>query len=369
MCRQEENSSRKMPFMLKSMPKIVLIRIVFISLFLSAHQVKSQNATLAAELNNFMNDAVFFTDKYITPATDAAVYQAASSWVNTPKKAKLWDFTLGIHGNAFVVPQSDRSFAISNGDFKFFQIQNATAGNTPTALGNNQYLTLVGQLTINDATTPHTTTDVVLKTPEGINMETVVYPYVQTSLGLLYGTELIAKYSPKTQLKNVAYQVYGFGLKHNLSQYFKHLEKNNFHLSTLVGYSNEDITVAFLDVKTAYGDLGLNALNSKIDTWQWQLNGSKEFKKLEISTGLIMNSSHFDYKLQGKNSKVFGLNVQEELNKRLTSIYKTKVNVIGEIAARYKISQFYIQTSLAFGKFVNSNLSLQYQFKKNKNKK
>lgn len=82
-----------------------------------------------------------------------------------------------------------------------FQIQNTTAGNTPTALGNNQYLTLVGQLTINDATTPPTTTDVVLKTPEGINMETVVYPYVQTSLGLLYGTELVAKYSPKTQLK------------------------------------------------------------------------------------------------------------------------------------------------------------------------
>jgi hypothetical protein len=366
MFRQEEILSRKMPFMPKSMRKTVLIKIAVISLFFSANQVKSQNATLGAELNNFMNDAVFFTDKYITPATDAAVYQAASSWVNTPRKAKLWDFTLGIHGNAFVVPKSDRSFAISNSDFKFFQIENATSGITPSALGNNQYLTLVGQLTTDDSTNPPTTTAVTLKTPEGINMETVIYPYAQASLGLFYGTEFIAKYSPKTQLKNVEYQVFGFGLKHNLSQYFKNLDKKNIHLSALVGYANEDITVAFLDVKTAYGDLGLNALSSKIDTWQLQFNGSKEFKKLELSAGVIMNTSNFDYKLKGKNNKVLGLDVQEELNKRLTSIYKTKVNYIGEIAARYKISHFYLQTSLAFGKFVNSNLSIQYQFNKNK---
>ena len=350
----------------KSMRKLVKIKIATIALILSANNVKSQTATLGAELNNFMNDAIFFTDKYITPATDAAVYQAASSWVNTPKKAKLWDFTLGIHGNAFVVPQSDRSFAISNNDFSFFKIQNATSGNTPSALGNNQYLTLVGQLTTNDLSNPIEKTDLTLKTPEGINMETIIYPYAQVSLGLLYGTEIIAKYSPKTQLKNVEYQVFGMGLKHNLSQYFKKLEKNNFHLSTLFAYANEDITVAFLDVKTAFGDLGLNALNSKIDTWQLQFNGSKEFKKLELSAGFIMNTSDFDYKLKGKNNKVLGLDVQEELNKRLTTIYKTKTNFIGEIAARYKISQFYIQTSLAFGKFINSNLSIQYQFNKAK---
>lgn len=363
-----ENLLRKMPFMPKSMRKLDKIKIVSIALFLSASTVKSQTATLA-ELNNFMKDAVFFTDKYITPATDAAVYQAASSWVNTPKKAKLWDFTLGIHGNAFVVPKSDRSFAISNDDLSFFKIQNATSGETPSALGNNQYLTLVGQLTTDSSANPPKTTDIVLKTPEGINMETVIYPYAQASLGLLYGTELIAKYSPKTHLKNVEYQVFGFGLKHNLSQYFKNLEKNNFHLSTLIGYANEDVTVAFLDVKTDYGDLGLNALNSKIDTWQLQFNGSKEFKKLELSAGLILNTSNFDYKFKGSGNKILGLDVQEELNKRLTSIYKTKTNFIGEIAARYKMKYFYLQTSLAFGKFINSNLSIQYQFKKNKNKK
>ena len=348
------------------MRKLTLLKIGIFSLILSVNQVKSQNATLGTELNNFMKDAVFFTNKYITPATDGAVYQAAASWVNTPKKAELWDFTLGIHGNAFVVPKSDRGFAISNSDFSFFKIQNATSGTTPSALGNNQYLTLVGQLTIDDTTNPPTTSDVILKTPEGINMETVIYPYTQASLGLWHGTELIGKFSPKTQLKNVEYQVYGLGLKHNLSQYFSNLDKNNFHLSTLVAYANEDITVAFLDVKTAYGNLGLNALNSKIDTWQLQFNGSKEFNKLELSAGFIINTSNFDYKLKGENNKIFGISIQEVLNERLKSIYKTKTNYIGEVSARYKISQIYLQTSLAFGKFINSNLSIQYQFNKNK---
>lgn len=348
------------------MHKSYLLKIVLFTLLLSANQVKSQAASLGAELNNFMNDAIFFTEKYVTPATDAAVYQAAVSWVNTPKKAKLWDFTLGIHGNAFLVPRSDRDFAISNSDFSFFKIDGASSGTTPSALGNDQYLTLVGQLTTNDATNPPTTTDITLRTPEGINMETVIYPYAQASLGLWYGTEFIAKYSPKTQLKNVEYQVYGMGLKHNLSQYFKSLEQHNFHLSTLFAYANEDITVAFLDVKTEFGSLGLNALNSKIDTWQLQFNGSKEFKKLELSAGFIINTSDFDYKARGENNRIFGISVQEVLNERLKSIYKTKTNYIGEVAARYKISPFYVQTSLSFGKFINSNLSVQYQFNKNK---
>lgn len=337
--------------MRNSVLKGIVLAFVF-----CASKANAQSSQALQELGDLIGDAIFFTDKYITPATDAAVYQAASGWVNTPKKAKLWDFTLGLHGNVFFVPQSDRSFRLSNSDLSFFTIENQSVDSalTPSTLGSDQYVTLIGEL---DGS------PVSLKTPEGINREVVFYPYLQASLGLLYGTEIIAKFSPKVNLKNVEYQVYGLGLKHNLSQYFAGLERRNLHLSVLAAYSKEDLTVRFLDVQTSYGNLGLNALNSLIDTWQFQLNGAKRFNKFELSAGFIMNTSEFEYKVNGPKGAIEEIiPLQSVLNGELKSIAKTKFNCIGEVSGRYQFSQFYIQPTVAFGKFVNSNLSLQYEF-------
>lgn len=337
------------------MHKSVLLKASLIGLLCCGFSANAQlTPEVREEFDNLISDAIFFTDRYITPATDAAVYQAASSWVNTPKKSELWDFTLSAHINTFFVPKSDRKFTISNSDFQFFTIDGATSAQTPTALGSDKYVTLTGTLN---------SEPVVIKSPEGVNRDAVVYPFLQGSLGLPYGTEFVARFSPRTTLKNVEYQVFGFGLKHNLSQYFKNLSAKKIHLSALAAYSQEDISVAFLDVQTSFGNLGFNSLNSLIDTWQFQLNASKEFGKFELSTGFIVNTSDFEYKVDGNKGAIEQyIPLQDILNYNLRSIAKTKTNYIGEIAGRYQLSQIYLQTSVAFGKFVNSNVSVQYEF-------
>lgn len=308
-----------------------------------------------ADFYNLMDDAILFTDRYITPATDAAVYQAASGWMTTPKKKELWDVTVGLHANMFFVPKADRHFRISNDELKFFAIDGASSAMTPSALGGSQFVTLIGDLDGQPIT---------LKSPEGVDRETVVYPYVQGALGLWGGTELVVKFSPETHLKHVSYQVYGFGVKHNISQYFQSSDGKTVHFAGLLAYSREDISVAFLDVETAnYGNLGLNSLNSLIDTWQFQLNASKEFKKFELSGGVIVNSSDFVYSLDGAKGDIETVvPLRRILNSRLRDISKTKTNYIGEVSGRYDLSGVFLQTTVAFGKFVNSNVAVQYEF-------
>lgn len=314
----------------------------------------AQNSGIDPAFGYLIQDAIYFTEHYITPATDAAVYQAASSWVNTPQKANLWDFTLGLHMNTFLVPKSDRSFQLDNQDLNFFQIEGQDSALTPTALGGDQYVTLQGVL--GDS-------DVVLRSPEGVDREVIIYPYLQGALGIGYGTEAVVKFSPKTTLKNVEYQVYGLGFKHSLSQYFKNVEDKNIHFSVLVAYAMEDLTVNFLDIDTDYGNLGLNALNSLIDTWQMQFNGSKKWDNFELSTGVIANTSTFDYKLKGEKGTVEEiLPLQSILNNELKAITDNKFNLIGEVSGRVEIYRFFLQTTIAFGKFVNTNLSLQHKF-------
>lgn len=323
-------------------------------LFYSNSKLMAQNNGIDPAIGKLIQDAIFFTDLYITPAADAAVYQAASSWVNTPQKADLWDVTLGLHVNTFFVPKSDRSFRLNNSDLSFFQIEGQDAALTPTALGNNQYITLKGDLG---------GSDVILKSPEGIDREVVVYPYLQGSLGVGFGTEAIVKFSPQITLKNVEYQVYGVGVKHSISQYLKKFEDKNFFVSALVAYAKEDLTVNFLDIETEYGNLGFNALNSLIDTWQFQINGSKKWKKFEISSGIIANTSSFEYRVKGEKGAIEEIiPLQDVLNGELKSIAVNKFNCMGEVSGRLDFSHFFVQTTIAFGKFVNSNISLQYKF-------
>ena len=77
----------------------------------------------------------------------------------------------------------------------------------------------------------------------------------------------------------------------------------------------------------------------------------------------ITNTSNFKYVLSGERGQIEDfIPVQYVFNEKLKEIYKTKFNYIGEISGRYQFSKIYVQTSLAFGKFVNTNLSVQYEF-------
>jgi hypothetical protein len=306
------------------------------------------------KLGNLINDAVFFTRLYVTPATDASVYQASSAWVNSPKKQELWNFTLGIHGNVFFVPKSNQSFTVNNSDFKFFSLPTSNPTQLQTALGNDNQVPLTGTLAGQQ---------VVIKSPEGINSNTAKYFYLQTTLAIWKGTDFILKFSPVVRINKLRYQIFGGGLKHNLDQYFKKLQDKKINLSIFAGYGREDLSIGFLDAQTSYGNLGLNGLQSLIDTYQLQFNASKEFGKFEIMTGIIFNRSNFNYKLNGEKGTIENtIPVQGILNEKLKELSDTKNNLLAEVSARYHLKQLYIQSVFGIGKFINSNLSVQYQF-------
>ena len=331
------------------------ILVVWICL-LSGNKAVSQ----VSDINNFLNDALLYADTFITPATDAAVYQASSNWVTTPQKKKLWDVSVSLHTNVFFVPKGNRNFKIKNSDFSFFSIEGGnTSATVPTALGNDEQIYLVGY--INDGQNDN---EVRVKTPEGIDMGVVVYPYIQATLGLLYGTEIVAKYSYKVELKKGYYQVYGIGFKHNLSQYFKNLEAKDMYLSAFAGYSNEEISFGFLNGDTEQlGPLGINEITGLVNTYQFQLNGSKKYKRFETMAGLIVNVSDIKYEVGGESgTPQLLLPVKDFVNSKLSEIYKTKTNLIGEVSGRYQFGHIYTQATFAFGKFVNTNISLQYEF-------
>lgn len=322
-------------------------------LVLGISNIQAQTSTQLEQVGYLLGDALFYADKYIIPITDAAVYQASSSWVLSPKKKKTGTVTLGLHANLFFVPKSDRKFKISNDDFLFFELENQTQVTVPSALGNDNTTYLIGDLDGNQ---------IRIETPEGVNMEMIVYPYINAAVALPFGTELVARYSTKTKLKKGYYQVYGVGLQHNVSQYLSKLKEKKIDLAYMFMYSNEEVSFDFLDVNTPYGNLGINKITGFVNTLHFQCSASKTWEKIELIGSLIGNRSFFEYKVSGKKGEIENvLPVQSTINRLLTSISEPKTNLMGEIACRYQFNKIYLQSSVAFGKFTNANIGVHYQ--------
>jgi len=328
--------------------------VICILFFGFSNSIQAQTPTQFEQIGYLLEDALLYSKQYLIPATDGAVYQASSAWMNSAKKKKDWEINVGLHGNTFKVPNSDRSFIINNSDFKFLQLEGgATSAEVPTALGNDDTFYLVGDLDGDQ---------VRLKTPKGVNQEYITYPYLDFSFALPSGTEVIGRFSTKTKLKRGDYQVYGFGVKHNLSQYFPKLESKKINVSAMSFYSNEDISFDFLDVNTAYGNLGINNLNGIVDTYHYQLSVSKEINRFEILGSFIVNTSDFNYIVSGEKGSIENtLPVQQIINQLLDTIQKRKTNYIGEVAVNYNLSDFNIMTAFAFGKFINFNVGVSYK--------
>jgi len=335
-------------------------RIVFFLLVSNLCSAQVFDPAALQHLDDFFNDVVYYTNNFVSPATDAAVYQSSSGWVYSAKKQKPWTATIGVHSNVFFIPKSDREFLLTTNDFSFLKIQDGNSHTIPTALGNGTQINIIDSYNIINPKYP-------IQTPKGIDQEIIFYPHLSGSLSLGYGATVLLKYAPKTDIKNGFYKVYGIGLQYNMSQHIKLLESNYINLSMAISNSVENIAFEFQNSSASFALLGFNRINGDINSWQFQTNVSKEYKNFEFMLGSLVNVSDFKYKFSGDNRteeeslKINGLRPQEFFNQRLKAIYKTKINSIFEASITYKWNRMFFQSSIAFNRFVNTNFSIHYK--------
>ncbi|OYU85385.1 MAG: hypothetical protein CFE24_02465 [Flavobacterium sp. BFFFF2] len=352
------------------MQKLMRKAFLMLTIFFGSTAFYGQT-TPTADLNDLINDAVYFTDRYITPMTDAAVYQASSNWMVSTKLRKLGQVTGGVYFNTFFVPNRDRTFNLSNTEMRNLQIKDA--GLTPmvmqSALGSDQQTTLEGRIDLGiDFGGVQAFT---LDTPQGVGQETITYPYAMASVGLWKGFEVSGKFSAHVQLVHGDYQVWGAGLKHNLGQYFKTTNpKNRLDSAVMFSYCNEVVSFdLFKSTNSLAQSLlsGIERLQGVVSTYQLQWNFSKNWNKFEFMGGIIGNYSDFEYKVMGSDNSMItttdGETLNTKLNNRFKTIAKSKYNLIGEVSCRYHIYKYlYAQSAFAFGKFTNLTAAVQVEF-------
>jgi len=322
----------------------------------------------STQMGDLIVDAVYYMDRYITPMTDAAVYQASSNMMNSTRALKAGHVVVGLYANFFVVPNRDRSFYLDNSQIKNLQLQGTSGAVLPSALGSDTQYTLQGQIDIGSPSSPNVL-PFSLYTPQGINQETIIYPYIQAGVGLGEGFELSAKFSGHVQLTHGYYQVLGGSLKYNLGHWWPKWQKNKFDTAILVAYINEKVNYEMFKATDPTAQLllgGIDNMLADVQSMQLQWNTSKTWGKLECMAGILLNHSNFTYKINGNDNsplRYYGQSLNTLLNKQLTTISKEKWNLIGELSCRYSIwKHTFVQSTFAFGKFANWNSSIQFEF-------
>lgn len=314
---------------------------LFAIFLLSSVTVSAQLEDLGAVADDF----VFLSNKYISPAAEATVFQSSGGWYTSAKKKELWDVEFSIQGNFLFVPNRFKNFLIDENQLQNFTIQGeSTTALVPTALGGDDFVVLEGQ--IGDDSFQ-------FDSPEGINISTVKHAQFQVSLGLIYGTTLIGKYSPKIKINKTHYQIYGLGMLHNLSQWFSQQDNHKTEISFLLGYSFFNVSDTFSEVNLPLGSL--NSVDVDGKSLLFNLIASKDVNNFTFSAALGLTSSQFEYSIGGRGELLVNT-----LNQALETLNKNKTNFKADLGADYNFGDFSVNALLVMGRYFNLTFGLNY---------
>ena len=308
--------------------------------------------TLAqTEIEDILTDLVLITDRYIEPAAEASAFQSASAWAYSAASLDFFDFEIGLHANALVIPRREQLYDISNDELRNVRLRGRTQADLPTALGGRDRtefeFTLLGEIYEFSAF-------------EGVNYDVLPHPYVQARMGLWYDTEIILRYAPSLTIDRSDYDIFGVGLKHDFSRWWK--ENEAVHLAGLVSYSVYDLNLFFdpFEFRSNNNDVPLAIIEgSLIDSYAWtfSLLGSKRWKNWELMLGLTHTESYIDYRLVGNDSAFLDL-----LNQVLVILSEYRQGFKGDVGLTYHLNDWKISSNYSIGQFYNFNLGGVYRF-------
>jgi len=311
--------------------------------------------TILQELGFFLNDMLLISNKYVSPAAEAAVYQSTGSWYSSAKSLDLFEVDVSLHVNALPVSDAQKSFVVNDSDFNGLDIRDAQTAQVPTALGGET--SVFYDFTLGED-------NYELQTFEGANQQVFYYPYLQGSIGLWGQTEVTLQYVPQVKIDASGYKTFGGAIKHNISQYLlgDTPDAQALQVAVQVVYSLFDSKIFFdgFEITSTDPDQDalavINSLTVDANAFTGQLIASKRINKFEFVGALAVSANQFTYTMGGEGDFLLRL-----LNDAFTALEDTSSMLRGNIGVNYHMHNWYLASNVTIGKFINTNLSIHYK--------
>lgn len=276
------------------MKKIIAIIVLVFSVQWGSRAQELESLLLAAD------DASLLTQNYFNPVVKGLMFSMNGGWATTAKVHEKYgfDITIGVHGS--FVPNADKIFAFIPSQYTYASLPNGET-ELNTVMGDKRRTKLDISIPIGDGT--YRVGGFTM--PGGITKElpvnAVPAPTVQLGLGLPFKTDVKVRFVPNLNFHDdVEANLVGFGLQHDLTQYFGVVEKLPLSISILG---------AFTAMKVGYDIQNQNSIDQvsvingetefKLNTWTIQTLASLDFKLITLYGGLGYNSGSTTLKMKG----------------------------------------------------------------------
>ena len=345
--------------------------LILISLFVFSFQSKAQDG-LENILFADISDANKLTLEYLRPASESFIFGMSNGWYHTAKVHKTLGFDITIGANLSRPPSSKEMFDINSLNLSSKITQSPST--SPTVLGSGSATTNAFEVTIPANSDPNINNGVHpelrrnFTMPDGFKddlpLSSVPTPAVQVSLGLPANFEASLRFVPEIG-DETSGQLFGLGLKKEITNWFGPMDKTPLHISLLAAYTNMTVTSIIDDPSGNEINITNGVAELDLNSYTVQALASLNLPFLNIYGGLGYISGSSSLSLNGR----YELEYQDGLvtyNRILNDPLSLDYDVSGfttTVGARFSLGFFKIFGSYTLQEYNTANLGVAFSFR------
>ena len=294
------------------MKKLALI-IIGILAFLPSN-IKAQDGFEGYLLAD-NNDRSRLIEAYINPAMKGLIYGMNNGWYHTAKVHKPFGFDIAIGLNASLVPEENEMFSLSG-----LTSINTGSITAATVAGSEDTRPLTTVNFVENGVTYSTTFNAPGGVKESLPLSAVPSPAVQVSMGLPAKFEVSLRLVPKVGDDDVKGNLFGVGLKKEITSWFGPMTKTPLHVSLLAAYTTMTVDYNIEsdgDVRVQDG-----LAEFKLDAYTVQAIASLNFPVINIYGGFGYGTGNSTLNMTGDYTLNYGA-VSRTVSDPLTSSFDT----------------------------------------------
>ncbi|WGH75301.1 hypothetical protein P8625_14685 [Tenacibaculum tangerinum] len=345
--------------------KKLLLPLITLVLSFSINAQELETILLAKE------DASKLTNAYLNPAMKGFIYSMNNGWYHTAKVHKKFGFDISIGVNGSYAPTKDEIFNISSLELS----QNTKVVNnvfdTPTVLGSNSNNATTAELEYtlrddqgNQIGTANFTMPGGVK--EDLLVNTVPAAAVQVGIGLPFKFEAMLRYVPKVGSDDVKGDLFGIGVKKEITDWFGPIDKTPLHVSLLAAYTNMNVNYIIGDVN---GEIeARNAVTQfKLKSYTVQAIASLNFPIINIYGGIGYNGGSANIDMKGDSfyanyTTPLGTD-RQDLGTNPLSLISNSASFNTTLGARLSLGFFKVYGSYTLQEYNSVNAGIAFSFR------
>ncbi|MGG8495492.1 DUF6588 family protein [Tenacibaculum sp. TC6] len=333
-------------------------------LLLSFTGLYAQNGPEGILFSN-LQDANTLTQAYMNPAMKGLIYGMNNSWYHTAKVHKKFGFDISIAVNASMVPSKDEMFSVTNLN-SITQPGRPPGHLTSATVAGSENDGSLATVTFQENGITYTGT---FNMPGGIKeslpLNAIPSPTIQASLGLPWQFEASLRFVPKVGSEDVKGDLFGFGLKKEITDWFGPLGKTPLHVSLLAAYTNMNVNYQIND-DDPNDNIAISpdsAAKLRLNSYTFQALASLNFPVFNIYGGVGYNSGNSTLKMLG----TYTISYNASINQRtITDPLNLNFDAGGfnaTIGARLSLGFFKLFGSYTVQEYNTLNAGIAFSFR------